>query len=696
MERVNALPSSFPAVPRSNELQIGHLKIKKGATMVPILRRTEPKCATQSCARDTARRAIALRVGAAVAATTIVAMSLAIAPLRAVGAERHCVPEVGTALQSVALRADTQVKVPIEDPSGSLRRFHLALAELAAGKRDKVRIAYYGDSNNTKDWASGTLRSRLGALFGYGGHGFIAAGQPWDWYHHAEINVEQKRGWTARATSTPRYSKAYYGHHGILGKGTRRGGMVVYYPQHKGDAQNRRFSRLRVHYLCGPRLGRIAVEVDGEQIDEINTRCEKLTYSTKDFRVSEDEHEVRLKVTAAPVYVFGASFENDQPGVVVDGMGVNSLSIYHLSKIAEDQFVDGLKSRNYDLVIIHLGTNLAAAPRQHRRWSKIVIDRARKALGDDVPILFLSPPDYARRGIGRSQKRMITVTREKREIAHANGIAFWDYFNAMGGHGSIFGWHKKGLVSGDLLHLQFGLHDVMATKLAGALMAETAQDWRATQYTCLARTFLASAEPARAVASSGAGAWAMYDDLVTGSLPPQDGHTQLEPVRLTAEGVLGGAPVSDAPMSVLTLVDDTALGGFSEPALAALTAESLDAAHAAALKSRQRRNWRPAWSAAQSGLRTVVLLIADQPVREHPDLAVLEHPDFAATGDIVGRILDDLDMDFASDVSLQGVIWLHEFAPEDASGQGREVRLDPISETGPRPDWTEAHFAPLP
>ena len=664
--------------------------------MVPILRRSEPQCATQSCAGDAARRATAPRFIGAVAVATMASISLAIASLPAVGAERHCVPEAGAALQAVALRQDAEVQVPIEDPGGSLRRFHRALADLAAGKRDKVRIAYYGDSNNTMDWASGTLRSRLGELFGYGGHGFIAAGQPWNWYQHSEINVEHKRGWTARATSTPRYSKPYYGHHGILGKGTGKGGTVVYYPQHKGDPQNRRFSRLRVHYLCGPRLGRIAVEVDGEQIDEISTRCEKLSYSTKDFRVSEDEHEVRLKVTAAPVYVFGASFENDQPGVVVDGMGVNSLTIYHLSKIAEDQFVDGLKSRNYDLVIIHLGTNLAAAPRQHRKWSKTVIDRARKALGDDVPILFLSPPDYARRGIGRSQKRMIKVAQEKREIARANGLAFWDYFKAMGGYGSIFGWHKKGLVSGDLLHLQFGLHDVMTNKLAGALMAETAQDWRATQYTCLAGTFLASAKPARAVATSAAGIRAMSDGLVTGSLPPKDGHSQFEPVRLIAEGVSGGAPASDAPMSVLTLVDGTPQGGFSEPAVAALPAEYLDVEHATARKSRQRMNRRPAWSAAQTGLRTVVLLVADRPVREHPDLAVLQHPDFAAVRVIMSRALDALSTGFASGLSLQDVSWLHEFAPAGPTDPHREAGLDPVSGPARQRNWTEARYAPLP
>lgn len=418
-------------------------------------------------------------------------------------ADAACPRGLEDALSRAAPGFSARRELSILDAGGNLAHFYGALRELAAGRRKKVRIAFYGDSNNSMDWASGALRSRLARAFGFAGHGFVAAGQPHPWYQHNEISVRHTKGrWIVKATSTPRYKKPYYGHHGILGKGVAAGGYVEYFPQKKGDPANRSFSRFTVHYLCGPGLGSFGVSVDARPVGKISARCNTISHRTVTYTVPLGQHKVRLTTRRAPIYVLGTSFERkDSAGIVVDGLGVGALNLARLAAIEEKQFIAGHRARKYDLVIIHTGTNMWAAKRNHAKWAATFIRRIRAALGNDVSILMLPPPDFAKRqaGILRSHTRMRAAGREKKEIAAIEHIAFWDYYKSMGGLGSIMAWKRKGMVAGDYIHLKERLHKIMMARLATALLQGARKYWAANGLDCKIRPkvpLLAAAGPA--------------------------------------------------------------------------------------------------------------------------------------------------------------------------------------------------------
>lgn len=364
----------------------------------------------------------------------------------------------------------------IEDQSNNLGRLRQALQALRHGdmaQPHKVRIALYGDSNHSMDWPAGALRAELAARFGAGGHGFVAAGQPWPWYQHTEIKVRTSGdGWKAFAVTSPRHGR-FYGHAGILGKGEKANAFVEFRSTAQGVPGNRVFSRVEVFYRCVPRGGRIGVHVDGVRLGEIETACEQAKLRTHTWNVNEGPHIVRLTAERPPVYVYGAAFENSAVGVVVDGLGVGALNDARLDAIAPEDFQAGLSGRQYDAVFLHTGTNMWS-PKMHPVWAGRVIERIRRALAEDVSILLLSPPDLGRRKDGQivGEPRMEACTEEKRAIAAKHGVAFWDYHAAMGGRGSVASWYARGVVSYDLIHFRPGFHAAMMSTFAKALDAQ--------------------------------------------------------------------------------------------------------------------------------------------------------------------------------------------------------------------------------
>ncbi len=138
----------------------------------------------------------------------------------------------------------------------------------------------------------------------------------------------------------------------------------------------------------------------------------------------------------------------------------------------EAVFIDSMHKRACDLVIFHTGSNMWS-PQGHPGWMRTAIDRTRRALGPDVPILILSPPDFATRklhGFLEGHPRMEQRTQEKRQAAQELKLAFWDFYAAMRGRGSVLQWSKKGVARPDFIHFKPRFHDIMWGNLARAMM----------------------------------------------------------------------------------------------------------------------------------------------------------------------------------------------------------------------------------
>ena len=111
---------------------------------------------------------------------------------------------VAKALDPQAL-AKTRGSLAVEDATGhALDAFYTSLAKTRAKQPGAVtRILHYGDSVITSDYVSGTMRRKLQADLGDGGHGFILVANPWEWYFHNDVAHGAGEGWSSSRITGP-------------------------------------------------------------------------------------------------------------------------------------------------------------------------------------------------------------------------------------------------------------------------------------------------------------------------------------------------------------------------------------------------------------------------------------------------------------------------------------------------------------
>ena len=365
---------------------------------------------------------------------------------------------------------------PIVDPTGSLAHFHERLIGLARGTvKDRVHIALFGDSNAQADMMTGHLRRVLQGRLGDGGHGFVVLGRPRGWYGHQDV----RRGGTWRAFQNIQVSNDLVadGHYGFanIASETSSWGARAWVGTAKEGPVGTSVSRFDVFYFRRPNGGSFDVLADGVLVKTIATRADAFEAAVEEVQVPDGPHELTCVSRGRGAVRFsGVALEREQPGVVVDALGTGAMNIGQMTWVKSSTRRPMLERRAYDLVIVHLGTAQSVLS-LHKALAKQVIDELRAAL-PNASLLFLTPPDALLNRFGPgSDPRIVTVSRQIREIASENGVAFWDYRAAMGGDASMATFLRKHLAWTDAIHLYNKGHQMMGDRLLRALLEDNAR-----------------------------------------------------------------------------------------------------------------------------------------------------------------------------------------------------------------------------
>jgi len=376
------------------------------------------------------------------------------------------------------IETDIDAPLPeIEDAADNLHPFYEKLARLLrGGADDHLRLAYYGDSNLTMDWITGEMRRVLQTEYGDAGHGFVALGRPWPWYRHMDVEHGLRGGsWKSYAVSTARVRDRLYGHSGIAAQSLHRGATTWVATAPEESPIGRTADGFKVYYLKHPGFGGFEIKVDGETRALVDSAADLPEIGIHAWREEDGPHRVEFVASSGkPIRLLGAVLERGKPGFIIDSLGVGALNCYLMTR--EDRALNRrmLTDRGYDLIIFGTGTNMWA-PKKHPEWMREVIERHREAL-PGVSLLILSPPDYVRnRAAAKTHWRMKQCRDEKREIARENGVAFWDFQQAMGGDASIVKFASLGFASKDYVHLTQTGATYMARRLLRALFLDFQQ-----------------------------------------------------------------------------------------------------------------------------------------------------------------------------------------------------------------------------
>ncbi len=329
-------------------------------------------------------------------------------------------------------------------------------AALAMGRQGQLgrplRLSIYGDSVVATDEIPGRLRAKAAAELGDGGPGFVYAYQPHRFCSHEKITRSSTGSWQSFAVSlTPNLRDRLYGFGGATAQ--TDGGSVT--TRIKGEPA----TQIAVHYLEQPRGGRLELYRDRqvEPLLTVDSKAEAIAPAVARAEVAEGAQQVVLKVSG-DARLFGLVLERDR-GVVVDNLGIVSVTAKNFSRNQHAHWVSQIKARQPDLVMLMIGANEAQWLQGGAKEMLEYTERFTKLLDPirqgGAACLVISPLDQVEVRDGRVVSRKIAtrIVAAQREAALAAGCGFFDSLAWMGGPGAAARWRRRGWLSGDYIHL---------------------------------------------------------------------------------------------------------------------------------------------------------------------------------------------------------------------------------------------------
>ncbi len=391
------------------------------------------------------------------------------------------------------------------DPA--LRPFYDRLYELESGLgASKVRIVHLGDSHIAGDRFSGSLQSRFGSRFGDAGRGQLPAGSPFPYYRRQGISVEVSDGWTV-FSSLSGVGVGPFGLAGFRAEAASETDWMTFTIDQGVPLQS-----ITLNLLQQPGGGSVSVLADNVARGSFQTHGAGpgLMQVTIEGGAARQVH-LRLEGDG-PVALLGWGGEGRGPGVVYEAHGIPGATLRVMDAWDGDVVAAELASMEPDLVILGYGTNegfddalnidlyRSHLERQVRRlkaqlpdasilvigafegarlpaWAELrpsTQEASRSALPCE-PLALNERATYASLSgdrdpvLGRwhAPPNLSAVREVQRQVAEAEGLAYWDGAAAMGGACAIhdFVFREPPFAYGDHVHLTPAGADHIAARL---------------------------------------------------------------------------------------------------------------------------------------------------------------------------------------------------------------------------------------
>jgi len=218
------------------------------------------------------------------------------------------------------------------------------------------------------------------------------------------------------------------------------------------DTSNYRFNKIQV--MHSPFLGQ-QLKINMQKPALIRKISDSLTIS--EFIFDELQTEFNLLIqdskSSSKFAIYGVNLKNTFNEILYHSVGINGATFGLFLQFREVNNI-----LNYlipDCIIISYGTNDALNKSldatQLKKNISNCINVIRNAI-PTVPVIFTTPGDYL---INKKypDPRAALITKIIKEVALENNCAYWDFYNIMGGSGSVRDWYKYQLVFKDWIHL---------------------------------------------------------------------------------------------------------------------------------------------------------------------------------------------------------------------------------------------------
>lgn len=377
--------------------------------------------------------------------------------LKAPGApvENPCVAALGAGCARTAL-----------DP------FFEALDALAAGRTSAPTVvAAFGNSLIAGDRIVDILREELGGAFGSAGRGVLLVDRMAP-YGLRTRSSASAAGWQPRTQGELRMAPHAFGITGVyhVSTASRARGRFRLEGEPSGT----------LWWLDVPGGGQLSVSSNGQVLARPEPSGSGQAHSTP-FQIPQGASSLEVVAEGRGAVVLGVVLQHPRPGIVLDMLGVPSADSTTFLRPREDIFKSQLAERSPRLMLFFLGGNEA----KRLEWGRVRIEQVREDLAavlsrarEGAPqsaCMVVGPidavQDKRKDGKQPSQRPYLeAVIDAEREVAHAQGCAFFNLYAAMGGEGSLLRLRQAGLVHDDMVHPRGKGLDLLGQLVVDALL----------------------------------------------------------------------------------------------------------------------------------------------------------------------------------------------------------------------------------
>ncbi|MCQ2374574.1 MAG: hypothetical protein MJ069_01550 [Salinivirgaceae bacterium] len=373
---------------------------------------------------------------------------------------------------------------PIEYATTDKEHLTKFFAKLAKSNSKTIRILHYGDSQIEGDRITGYLRNLFQTKYGGSGPGLITAIP--GIAKSSAIDHQASKNWQVYSIYNKKDTIGTQNRFGILGRFARftpnqnsseeQSAWIEFSPSTMAFKSVQNFTRCRIFYGYATKPFTVKGFVNDsltwfESLEPID-QTEQLLWK---FDKAPNQFRIELTSTNSP-NIYAISL--DAPtGVAVDNLPFRGSIGTEFVKLNFAQMAQMVKHLSVGLIIYEFGVNAVAYESKNYRFYEQSLRRQLHYLRQLMPeakILVVSSSDMSEKTADGyvTKPEVAKVIEAQRNAAFAEGCAFWNLFEAMGGHNSMPQWVNAKLAQKDYTHFNRKGGHIVAQKLYDAIMAE--------------------------------------------------------------------------------------------------------------------------------------------------------------------------------------------------------------------------------